>query len=135
MSPTRWIRPGNYTAPRIGRFLSPLRVAGLLALSGCGDETGPKPDVTWEGVVTSSATGAPISGASVVLEDWTTLSFVPPVLASTSSDAQGGYSITRQGCVRVPYLVVGAPGYTSINKPVACRAGTVTTDISLTPSP
>ena len=118
---------------QINRRYSPMGFAFLLSLSGCGESSGPKPTVTWEGTVTSSATGSPIAGASVQVGDGT--GFVPAIIASGSTDAQGHYSISHQGCVRNPYLFVGANGYSGYDDPVACHAGTVTVNIALTPSP
>jgi len=111
-----------------------LFTAGSLALFACGDDTsGPKPDVTWEGTVTSAATGAPIAGADVGVG--TPNQFTLDVIRSGTTDAQGHYSLTIQGCVKEPYLTAAAIGYFPNDKAIACHAGTIAVDIALTPSP
>jgi len=118
---------------RINRRYSPISVAFLLSLSGCGESSGPKPTVTWEGTVSSAATGAPISGAAVEVVDGS--GFVGITKASGTTDAQGHYTLSHQGCFPNPYLEASASGYLGDDKPIACRAGTVSVDIALTPSP
>ena len=123
----------SYVTPRIARRWSPVRVAFVFTLIGCDEGTGPKPDVTWEGIVSSSATGAPISGATVEVGDGSGL--VLAVARSGTTDAQGHYSLTNQGCFPNPYLQASANGYFLNSKPIGCRAGTQTVHIALNPMP
>ena len=125
-------RPSRYGSRTIVRRWSPFQVASLVTLFGCGGDVGPKPEVIWEGTVTSTATGAPISGAGVAVGDGS--GFVIQVMASGTTDAQGHYTLSHRGCFQYPYLTANAPGYNANDKPVSCRAGTQTADISLEPT-
>ena len=109
------------------------KLACLLLLFACDSSTGPKGDLLLEGTVTNAATGASISGATVGVGDGS--GFGISIKQSTTTDSQGRYTLSHQGCINNPYLQAFAPGYDLDDKPVACRAGTQTVNISLTPTP
>lgn len=107
------------------------KLAWLVLLFACDSSTGPRGDLQLEGTVTSAATGTPISGASVEVGDGS--GFVLSVVQSTTTDAQGYYTL-RIGCINTPYLRAYAAGYDLDEEPLACRDGTQTVNMSLTPS-
>lgn len=118
------------TSPR----WSVLPMSCLPILLACGGSTEPKRDLLLEGTVTSAATGAAISGATVGVFDGSGLGLAP-VQSSTTTDAQGHYIVSHLGCIKNPYLHASAAGYFLNSEKLACRSGTQTVSIALTPSP
>src|SRR5947199_4944185 len=98
---------------------TPLTLACFALLTACGS-TEPKSNLlVFEGIVSDISTGSPISGASVAFGSGTGL--VPAIAASTTSDAQGRYSVSHDGCVLNPYLFVSAPRYYFDQKELGCK--------------
>ena len=116
-----------------GRLFSPLTVACLTLLIACGS-TEPRSNLlVFEGVVSDISTGAPIAGASIAFGGGS--GFVPEIGASTTSDSQGRYTLTQDGCVVSPYLFVSAPNYYFDQKEVGCQVARQTINFSLTRVP
>ena len=122
-----------YLGRRVSLRWFPLRLTCLLLVIACGSSTGPSGDLLLEGTVTSAATGAAISGATVGVGDGS--GFVIQIQQSTTTDSQGRYTLSHQGCINNPYVEVTATGYILNSKQVACRAETQTVNISVTPTP
>jgi hypothetical protein len=112
---------------------NPLAFACFALLIACGS-TEPRSNLlVFEGIITDISTGAPIAGASVQFGDGS--GFVPAIAASTTSDAQGNYSVSHDGCVPSPYLFVYAARYYFDQREVGCKVARQTINFSLTRDP
>jgi hypothetical protein len=110
---------------------SPLKLACFLLLIACGS-TEPKGDLLFEGTIVDAATGAPISGTGVGVGDGLSIGF-PPLVSTT--DSQGRYTLSHDGCITSPYLYAYAQGYNWDSKQVGCKAERQTVNFSLTRAP
>ena len=122
----------GYLGRKVSLRWSPLKLTCLLLVIACGS-TGPSGDVLLQGTITSAATGTVISGATVGVGNGSGL--VVQIAQSTTTDSQGRYTLSHQGCINNPYVVVSATGYFLNSKQVACSTGTQTVNVSLTPAP
>jgi hypothetical protein len=112
---------------------SPLMLATFAMLIACGSTEPTSNILVFEGIITDVSTGAPIAGASVQFGNGSGL--VPAISASTTSDAQGNYSVSHDGCVPSPYLFVHAARYYFDQKAVGCQVARQTINFSLTRDP
>jgi hypothetical protein len=110
-----------------------LVLACVLTLIAC-DSTAPiEKNLFFEGTISDAATGAPIAGASISVGDGH--GFVPAIVKSTTSDAQGRYTLAHFGCIFTPYVFAGAAGYFDAQEAVGCKPGTQTVNFSLSRNP
>lgn len=123
----------NYRSLRPPGQLAPLKLACFLVLIACGSTEPIEKNLLFEGTVTDVAGGAPIAGSTVFVGRGSGL-FVTSV-QSTTSDAQGHYTLSHPGCIHNPYLVVTATGYHLDSEKVGCMPGSQTVDFSLTRDP
>jgi hypothetical protein len=98
------------------------------------DSTAPiEKNLLFEGTILDAATGAPIAGAGISLGDGHGL--VPAIAQSTTSDAQGQYTLSHSGCIFTPYVFAGATGYFNDQQQVGCKPGIQTVNFSLSRNP
>ena len=108
-------------------------LACLALLTACGSTEPTSNILVFEGVITDASTHTPISGATVQFGGGSGL--IPAIAASTTSDAQGSYSLSHNGCVVSPYLFASASGYFLSQKEVGCQVARQTINLSLTRDP
>jgi hypothetical protein len=115
----------------VSRFV--LLLPCLLFLMACG--TGPQDTrgLLFEGTITDADTGLPISGTGIGVADGS--GFGLPTSFPTTSDAQGRYTLTHDGCINNPYLDAYANGYYFYSVAVVCKAERQTVNVSLTRDP
>ena len=109
-----------------------------ISLAGCGDVLSPNAAaLSFQGTVTSEASGQPVSGAHVALTD-------PVILygerASTTTDAQGHYTLaySLDNCVAGTLgiaLGASATGFVEKTYQASCTASVQQVDFSLATAP
>jgi hypothetical protein len=119
------------TNARAYRFTLPF--ACLLVLLACGTEPEDTRGLLFEGTITDADTGAPIPGTGVGVADGS--GFGLPTSLPATSDAQGHYTLTHDGCINNPYLDAYATGYYFYSTEVVCKAERQTVNVSLTRDP
>ena len=116
---------------RAYRFTLPL--ASMLVLMACGTEPEDTRGLLFEGTITDADTGAPIPGTGVGVADGS--GFGLPTSLPATSDAQGHYTLTHDGCINNPYLDAHANGYYFYSGAVVCKAERQTVHVALTRDP
>jgi hypothetical protein len=116
---------------RACRFTLPL--ACLLVLLACGTEPQDTRGLLFEGTITDADTGAPIPGTGVGVADGS--GFGLPTSLPATSDAQGHYTLTHDGCINNPYLDAYANGYYFYSVAVVCKAERQTVHVALIRDP
>ena len=124
----------TYRSPHHPGVLDPLKLACFLVLIGCGSTEPIEKNLLFEGVITGEANGAPIAGATISVGDGGS-PFVPAIVQSTTSDAQGRYTLSHYGCIYNPYVYASATGYFQDQEKVGCMPGGQTVNFSLTRDP
>ena len=94
----------------------------IISATGCGITNPNGADLSFQGTVTAEATAQPIAGAQIALTDPVILY---GVRASTTSDAQGNYSLaySLDNCDNGPLgvtMTASATGYLSQSFQAAC---------------
>jgi hypothetical protein len=118
-----------------------LLLAGMaLSVSACESSTEPERiTLSIRGIVTSAATGEPLTGASVSLMEWGIADYYSVASAQTGQDGRYSLSYTVQGwaCGSFYYLWASCPGYVG-NWPstdFTCTSAAQQIDIQLEPQP
>jgi hypothetical protein len=116
---------------RAYRFTLPL--VCTLVLIACGTEPEDTRGLLFEGTITDADTGAPIPGTGVGVADGS--GFGLPTSLPATSDAQGHYTLTHDGCINNPYLDAYTTGYYLYSVAVVCNAERQTVNVTLTRDP
>jgi hypothetical protein len=105
----------------------------MFVLVACGTEPEDARGLLFEGTITDADTGAPIPGTGVGVADGS--GFGLPTSLPATSDAQGHYTLSHDGCINNPYLEAYATGYYFYSVAAVCRAERQTVNVSLTRDP
>lgn len=119
------------TNARAYRFTLPL--AYLFVLIACSTEPEAARALLFEGTITDADTGAPIPGTGIGVADGS--GFGLPTSLPATSDAQGHYTLSHNGCINSTYLAAYVTGYYWNSVEVVCKVERQTVDISLTRDP
>lgn len=115
----------------VSRFA--LILSCLFVLIACGTEPEDTRGLLFEGTITDADTGAPVPGTGIGVADGT--GFGLPTSLPATSDAQGHYTLSQNGCINNPYLAAYATGYYWNSVQVVCKAERQTVNMSLTRDP
>lgn len=116
---------------RVYRLTLPL--VCMFVLIACSTEPEDARALVFEGTITDADTGAPIPGTGIGVSDGS--GFGLPTSLPATSDAQGHYTLSHNGCINSPYLAAYATGYYWNSVEVVCKVERQTVNMSLTRDP